>query len=83
MKRFYYAYQCKFPDGKECSGTYYYTSDQNLLKQINQFGGAYHSEHGGYSRVTVIQLCETKREADTTAQIWNQTFKENGTLAFT
>lgn len=82
MKRFYYAYQCQFPDGKSCAGINYYSSEQNLLKQIKQFGGAYHSNHGGYSKVTTVQLCETKREAERTASAWNQNFKQNGTLAF-
>lgn len=82
MSRFYFAFQCKFPNGTECAAVDYFSDSVNLLRAVETFGGIYLPECGGGSKVLIIQLCKTKREAEENASAWNQLIKARGVYAF-
>lgn len=82
MSRFYFAFQCKFPNGTECAAVDYFSDSVNLFRAVSTFGGIYLPECGGRSKVITIQLCKTKREAKETASAWNQLIKARGVHAF-
>lgn len=82
MKRFYCAYQCEFPNGKKHASTWYFSESQNLIPALNHFGGTWVELCGGSGKLTVVQLCGSKKESERIAVKWNESFRQNGTYAF-
>ena len=82
MKRFWFAYQCTFPNGKHLASYNYFSSNEDLISAVERFGGTYLAECGGYSKLDRIFLCETKAKAEDRAAELNEFFSRNGTYAY-
>ena len=70
MKNFYIAIQQKYNNNKFFAYTIKVNSSDNLLSKLKN------------SNIICANLCETKKKAEETVDLWNESFIENGTFLF-
>ena len=68
MKSFYFVFSATL-DGKNYAGTINKTSQDNILCLYQQI-----------PNLTAVHICESKEKAEEIADMWNESFKKNGTV---
>lgn len=71
MKRYWFVLSTKTPDGKLYASASSFTTQDNLSWQFDPAFGT-----------VTANICETKKQAEAIATMWNETYKRNGTYAY-
>ena len=71
MKNFWFVQAFQIQNGKRYAAASPFTTSQNL-------SWAFDPAHG----CVAANICETKKQAETIARLWNEAYKKNGIYAF-
>lgn len=71
MKRYWFVLSYKTPDGKLYASASPFSTRDNLAWQFDPAAG-----------MVTANICESKKQAEAIAAMWNEAYKRNGTYAF-
>ncbi len=71
MKRYWFVLSMKTAEGKLWAAASPFTTQDNLTWQFDPAAGT-----------VTANICENKKQAERIANLWNETYKKNGTYAF-
>lgn len=81
MKNFYYAYIIEFENKKHLASWDKVSSCENIVYELHKYDGINYG--GSRGKIVAANMCETKKEAVTLTNDWNDAFRENGTYIYT
>lgn len=71
MKQFWFVLTMKAPDGKLYAAASPFSTSKNLAWEFDPAAG-----------MVTANICETKKQAEAIAAMWNEAYKRNGTYAY-
>ena len=71
MKQFWFVLTMKAPDGKLYAVASPFSTSKNLAWEFDPAHGT-----------VTANICETKKRAQEIAAVWNESFRKNGTYAY-
>lgn len=71
MKNYWFVMSFRNREGKLYAAASPFNHGYNLVYQFDPAAGC-----------VTANICETKKQAETIAQLWNEAYKKNGTYAF-